>query len=191
MRSRASFVKELYMPTISVARKPYIIGVMGSHRDESPAVMEDARRLGEAIARRGYVLLTGGGPGVMRAACEGAHKAGGLVIGILPNDKQHPLKRYPNEFVDIPIYTGMYDARNVINAKTPHVLIALSGGAGTLSEIAIAVRNGTPVISLHAAPFTIPEDHDFMAVNTVEEVIGEIEKKLEKLSRFEWDAKPA
>ncbi len=179
------------MPTISVARKPYIIGVMGSHRDESPAVMEDARRLGEAIARRGYVLLTGGGPGVMRAACEGAHKAGGLVIGILPNDKQHPLKRYPNEFVDIPIYTGMYDARNVINAKTPHVLIALSGGAGTLSEIAIAVRNGTPVISLHAAPFTIPEDHDFMAVNTVEEVIGEIEKKLEKLSRFEWDAKPA
>ena len=179
------------MSRISVARKPYIIGVMGSHRGASPAVMEDARRLGEAIARRGYVLLTGGGPVVMRAACEGAHKAGGLVIGILPNDKQHPLKRYPNEFVDIPIYTGMYDARNVINAKTPHVLIALSGGAGTLSEIAIAVRNGTPVISLHAAPFTIPEDHDFMAVNTVEEVIGEIEKKLEKLSRFERDAKPA
>ena len=114
MSFSASFAKELLMSKISIARKPYIIGVMGSHRAASPAVMEDARRLGEALARRGYVLLTGGGPGVMRAACEGAHKAGGLVIGVLPNDKQRPLEKYPNEFVDIPIFTGMYDARNVI-----------------------------------------------------------------------------
>ena len=169
------------MPKISISRKPYIVGIMGSHREASPAVMEDARRLGEAIARRGYVLLTGGGPGVMRAACEGANKAGGLVIGVLPNDKQHPLEQYPNEFVDIPIFTGMYDARNVINAKTPHVLVALSGGAGTLSEIAIAVRSGTPVISLHAPPFTIPDDHDLIAVNTVEEVLQEIERILSGL----------
>ena len=49
------------MSKISVTRKPYIIGVMGSHRDESPVVMADARRLGEAIAQRGYVLLTGAG----------------------------------------------------------------------------------------------------------------------------------
>jgi hypothetical protein len=180
---RASFAKELSMSKISVARKPYIVGVMGSHRDEPPAVMEDARRLGEAIAQRGYVLLTGGGPGVMRAACEGANKAGGLVVGVLPNDKQHPLEKYPNEFVDIPIFTGMYDARNVINAKTPHVLVALSGGAGTLSEIAIAIRSGTPVISLHAPPFTIPENHDFIAVNTVEEVLREIERILAGLKK--------
>jgi uncharacterized protein (TIGR00725 family) len=171
------------MSKITVARKPYIVGVMGSHRDESPAVMEDARRLGEAIAQSGYVLLTGGGPGVMRAACEGAHKAGGLVIGVLPNDKQHPLEKYPNEFVDIPILTGMYDARNVINAKTPHVLVAMSGGAGTLSEIAIAIRSGTPVIGLHAPPFTIPEDHDFIAVNSVEEVLIEIERILARLKK--------
>jgi uncharacterized protein (TIGR00725 family) len=180
---RTSFAKESSMSKITVARKPYIVGVMGSHRDESPAVMEDALRLGEAIAQRGYVLLTGGGPGVMRAACEGAHKAGGLVIGVLPNDKQHPLEKYPNEFVDIPILTGMYDARNVINAKTPHVLVAMSGGAGTLSEIAIAIRSGTPVIGLHAPPFTIPEDHDFIAVNSVEEVLIEIERILARLKK--------
>jgi len=156
---------------------------MGSHRDASPAVMEDAQRLGEAIARRGYALLTGGGPGVMRAACEGAHKAGGLVIGVLPNDKQRPLEKYPNEFVDIPIFTGMYDARNVINAKTPHVLVALTGGAGTLSEIALAIRSGTPVIGLHAPPFTIPDDHDFIAVNTVEEALQEIERILAALKK--------
>jgi uncharacterized protein (TIGR00725 family) len=119
----------------------------------------------------------------MRAVCEGAHKAGGLVIGVLPNDKQHPLEKYPNEFVDIPILTGMYDARNVINAKTPHVLVAMSGGAGTLSEIAIAIRSGTPVIGLHAPPFTIPEDHDFIAVNSVEEVLLEIERILARLKK--------
>ena len=169
------------MSKLTVTRKPFIIGVMGSHRDESPAVMNDARRLGEAIARRGYVLLTGGGPGVMRAASEGAHRAGGLVIGILPNDRTHPLEKYPNEFVDIPIYTGMYDARNVINAKTVHVLVALCGGPGTLSEIAFALRCKTPVISLHAPSFEMPGDYDFTTVDTVEEAIREIDKRLEKI----------
>jgi len=178
------------MLKISVTRKPFIIGVMGSHNDESPAVMEDARRLGEAIARRGYVLLTGGGPGVMKAASEGAYTAGGLVIGILPNDKQHPLERYPNEFVDIPIYTGMFDARNVINAKTPHILVALHGGPGTLSEIALALRSGTPVIGLNAPAFTIPGKHDFIAVNSVEEVLQEIEKILEQPTNVRRDARP-
>jgi len=175
------------MSTLSVARKPFIIGVMGSHSNESPAVMEDARRLGEAIARQGYVLLTGGGPGVMKAACEGAYHAGGLVIGILPNDREHPLEKYPNEFVDIPIYTGMFDARNVINAKTPHVLVALSGGPGTLSEIAFALRTGTPVIGLHAPTFVISGEHDFISVDTVEAVLTEIEKKLEKLTDTRTD----
>jgi len=170
------------MPKISVARKPYIIGVMGSHNSESLAIMENARRLGEAIAMRGYILLTGGGPGVMRAVCEGAYKAGGLVIGILPNDRQHPLEKYPNEFVDIAVFTGMFDARNVINAKTPHVLVALSGGAGTLSEIALSLRSGTPVICLHAPQFSIPGEHDFVAVNTVEQVLQEIDKILARQS---------
>jgi len=166
------------MKSITVARKPFIIGVMGSHRDESPAVMDDARRLGEAIAMRGHVLLTGGGPGVMRAASEGAYREGGLVIGILPNDRRHPLEKYPNEYVDIPIYTGMSDARNVINAKTPHVIVALSGGPGTLSEMALALRSGTPVISLHAPPFELPGDYDFIMVNTVEEALREMDNKL-------------
>ena len=182
MWSLELFAKGHPMPKISVTRKPYIIGVMGSHNSESPEVMEDARRLGEAIARRDYVLLTGGGPGVMRAVCEGAYKAGGLVIGILPNDRQHPLEKYPNEFVDIAVFTGMFDARNVINAKTPHVLVALSGGAGTLSEIALSLRSDTPVICLHAPQFSIPGKHDFVTVDTVEKVLQEIDKILARQS---------
>ena len=165
------------MPKILVARKPFIIGVMGSHEDNH-TVMNDARRLGEAIAERGYILLTGGGPGLMKVVSEGAYRAGGLVLGILPNERNYPLHEYPNEFVDIAIYTGMNDARNVINAKTPHVLVALSGGVGTLSEIALALRAGTPVIGLHCPSFAVPADSDFTAVNTVEEVLEEIDNIL-------------
>ena len=77
--------------SITVQRKPIIVGIMGS-RLEGTESLEQARLLGEAIARRGCVLLTGGGTGIMAAASEGAHRAGGLVLGILPNDRQRPLK---------------------------------------------------------------------------------------------------
>lgn len=166
------------MSKISVNRKPFIIGIMGSHKD-NPAAMKDAYRLGEKIAGKGHVLLTGGGSGVMKAASEGAHRAGGLVIAILPSERKLPLRGYPNEFVDIPIYTGMYDARNVINAKTPHVLVALSGGPGTLSEIAVALKSGTPVVGLNCPKFEIEEEENFIRVRTIEKALEEIEKILE------------
>jgi len=163
---------------ISIPRKPLIVGVMGSHGEE-PEVREQARLLGEAIARRGHVLLTGGGTGLMKAASEGAHGAGGLVIGILPNDRQRPMNGYPNEFIDIAIYTGMYEARNVINAKTPHVLIALAGGAGTLSEIALALRAETPVIGLHCPEVSLSGADPVIRVASVAEAIREMDRILE------------
>jgi uncharacterized protein (TIGR00725 family) len=161
----------------SVKGKPKIVGVMGSHRDNSPS-MNDARLLGKAIAQRGHILLTGGGPGVMKAASEGAHNAGGLVIGILPTERKRPLPGYPNEFVDVPIYTGMYDARNIINAKTPHVIIAVGGGPGTLSEMAIAVKSGTPVIGLHAPAMECDDDTPFTLASSVEEALQKMDKIL-------------
>ncbi len=166
--------------TISVQRRPLIIGVMGS-RQEAAGALEQARLLGEAIALRGYVLLTGGGLGIMGAASEGAHRAGGLVIGILPNDRKRPMVGYPNEFVDIPIYTGMYEGRNVINAKTPHLLIALAGGAGTLSEIALALRAGTPVIGLHCPEVSLPGVDPVIRVESVEEALREMDRIIDGL----------
>jgi hypothetical protein len=165
------------MSTVSVTQKPFIVGVMGSHKDNH-AAMRNAYLLGEEIARRGHVLLTGGGGGVMSAASEGAHSAGGLVIAILPNDRTCPLKGYPNEFVDIPIYTGMNDARNAINAKTPHVMIALDGGPGTISEIAIALRSWTPVIGLHCPKFEMEGERTFLRVETVEDALQEMDRIL-------------
>jgi len=172
------------MDTISIRRKPFIIGVMGSHRNDTSAI-QDAHELGEAIARRGYVLLTGGGGGVMKAASKGAHDAGGLVLAILPNEKKRPLRGYPNEFVDIPIYTGMYDARNIINAKTPDVIVALDGGPGTLSEIAIALRSGTPVVGFNCPRFELREVNEFLPVGTVDEAMRTIDNILEKLREKE------
>jgi hypothetical protein len=165
---------------IRIRRPPVIIGVMGSH-EEGHSLADEARRLGREIARRGYVLLTGGGTGLMKAASEGAWREGGLVLGILPNDRRTLVPGYPNEFVDIPVFTGMREARNVINAKTPDVLVALSGGLGTLSEIAVAVRVGTPVIGLHCPPFSCEGPVDFTAAETVEEVLALIERKLDAL----------
>ena len=169
------------MSNISVRRKPFIIGVMGSHKDSSSAIY-DAYALREAIAKRGHVLLTGWGGGVMKAASEGAHRGGGLVIAVLPSDKKLPLKGYPNEFVDIPIYTWMYDARNIINAKTPHILVALNGGAGTLSEMAVAMKSGTPVIGLNCPHFELAEEYEFVTVKTVEEAIQKIDEIVAKLN---------
>jgi uncharacterized protein (TIGR00725 family) len=168
------------MALISVERKPLIVGIMGSHRENAPSV-NDARVLGGAIAERGHILLTGGGPGVMKAASEGAHSAGGLVIGILPTERKRPLPGYPNDFVDIPIYTGMYDARNIINAKTPHIIIALGGGTGTLSEMAIAVRSGTPVIALHAPRMECDDVDLFTPVTSVAEALQSLDEILSRV----------
>ena len=165
------------MLKIEVRRKPFVVGVMGGH-DAPPAILDDARRIGREIAERGHVLLTGGGEGVMKAASEGAYRAGGLVLAVLPSDRVRPLAGYPNEFVDIAIQTGMADARNAINAKTPHVMIAVDGGWGTVSEIAHALRNDTPVIGLKTPAIGLPHGKRFTAVDTAEEALAVLDRLL-------------
>ena len=107
-----------------------------------------AHRVGELIAERGAVVLCGGGSGVMAAVSEGAKSAGGLVIGIMPGSDS--TESPPNKWVDIPIYTGMSDGRNSINAKSSDVVIAIAGSFGTLSEIGLALKNGKQVIALNS-----------------------------------------
>jgi hypothetical protein len=121
-----------------------IIGVMGGGEVDS-ATRGLARQLGRCIAEEGWVTLSGGrNAGVMSAVTEGASEAGGLTVGVLPDDDTHRMA--PG--IDIPILTGMGDARNVINVLSSHVVIALAGGAGTLSEVALALKNGRPVITI-------------------------------------------
>jgi uncharacterized protein (TIGR00725 family) len=123
-------------------RKP-IIGVIGAS-EASPAGYADAREVGRLIAEAGAVLVCGGLGGVMEAAARGCAEAGGLVLGILPG----PEAEQANPFVGIAVPTNMGHARNVIIAHTAMALIAVEGGYGTLSEIAIGLKLGRPVIAL-------------------------------------------
>ncbi|MCS6782562.1 MAG: hypothetical protein RMI89_07090 [Gloeomargarita sp. SKYBB_i_bin120] len=122
-----------------------IVGVMGPGEGASPDICRVARVLGEKIARAGWVLLTGGrNVGVMRAATVGAHQAGGLTIGILP--EATPAAAVPE--LDIVIPTGLGQARNVINVLASQVVVGCGWGAGTTSELALAIKFGKPVILL-------------------------------------------
>lgn len=103
-----------------------------------------AEEVGRRLAERGAVVVTGGLGGVMAAACRGAKEAGGLTIGLLP--EADPATA--NEWVDVAIATGMGEGRNVLVARAAAAVIAIGGEFGTLSEIALALKLGRPVIGI-------------------------------------------
>jgi uncharacterized protein (TIGR00725 family) len=119
-----------------------LLAVLGpGDATEAEAVM--AERVGALAARAGWVVLTGGGPGVMEAACRGAVGAGGITVGIIPT--AGPRDGYPNRWVKIPVFTGAGNSRNVFVVLSATLCVAVGGGPGTLSEIAHALKAGTPV----------------------------------------------
>lgn len=120
-----------------------IIGVIGA-ANASEEEKRTSEEVGVLIAKGNCFLLCGGMGGVMEAACRGAKSAGGPTIGILPGLEASSA----NRFIDIPIVTGMGEARNVIVAKSSHSIIAIGGSFGTLSEISFALKSGIPVIGL-------------------------------------------
>jgi uncharacterized protein (TIGR00725 family) len=120
-----------------------IISVIGAGSC-SEEIYSLAQELGRRIAQTGAVLVTGGLGGVMEAASKGAKEGGGTTVGILPGVSKDDANRY----VDIPVTTGLSHARNVIVVRSADVVIAVSGGYGTLSEIAIALKLGKPVIGI-------------------------------------------
>ncbi|MFO0775222.1 MAG: hypothetical protein U0172_11225 [Nitrospiraceae bacterium] len=128
------------------ARKP-VIGVMGPAK-AGQRELAAARELGELIARQGWVLLTGGkASGVMEAASQGAKRVpNSLTIGILP-DEHARISR----FVDLAIITDLGNARNNVNVMSSDVIVACGlGGAGTVSEVALALKAKKGVILLDA-----------------------------------------
>jgi len=122
-----------------------VIGVMGAAAYDS-ATAALARAVGRGIAQRGALLLTGGRAGVMEEASRGAREAGGTTIGILPGAR--PDESPANPYVDIPLYTGLGEARNWVNVCASDALIAIGGGFGTLSEIALALKARKPLVLL-------------------------------------------
>jgi uncharacterized protein (TIGR00725 family) len=109
---------------------------------------EEEARLAEAVGRglasAGAVVVCGGLGGVMEAACRGARGAGGTTVGILPGSDRGAA----NEYVDVAIATGLGEARNALVVRAADALVAVGGEYGTLSEIALALKTGTPVVGL-------------------------------------------
>lgn len=120
-----------------------IIAVIGA--SQAPQhVLSQAKAVGRELARRDCILICGGHGGVMEAACRGASEAGGLTIGVMPEDD----RSYANAYVQIPIVTGIGLARNRIIVLTAGAVIAIAGGYGTLTEIGYALQAGKPVVGL-------------------------------------------
>ena len=109
-----------------------------------------AKKVGVLIARSGATLVCGGLDGVMEAACKGAKSAGGSTIGILPGLS----KNEANQWIDIPICTGLGDARNIVVVRTGSAVIAIGGAYGTLSEIGHALSDGKPIFALNSWEIT-------------------------------------
>lgn len=122
-----------------------IIAVCGASTCDA-TIAAHAEAVGREIATAGAVLLCGGGGGVMEAACRGAAQAGGLTIGILPGTTHAAA----NPWVTVALPTGMGHARNALIVQAAHVVIAIGGAYGTLSEIALARAMGRTVIGLHS-----------------------------------------
>jgi hypothetical protein len=103
-----------------------------------------AEEVGRELGQRGATVVCGGLGGVMEAVCRGAKGAGGRTVGILPGTSA----RDANPFVDVPIVTGLGQARNAIVVRSGRAVIAIGGEYGTLSEIAFALKFGIPVVGL-------------------------------------------
>ena len=154
---------------MAVTRLP-VVGVLGSG---SVAHEERAATLGRWLAGQGVHLLTGGGGGVMSAVSRAFAEVPdrrGLVIGILPSATQQeasaPRQGYPNPWVEVAVLTHLPMSgpsgaepmsRNHINVLSSSVLVALPGGAGTASEVSLALRYGRPLIAYLRARDEIPD----------------------------------
>jgi uncharacterized protein (TIGR00725 family) len=100
--------------------------------------------VGRLLAEQGATVVCGGLGGTMEAACRGARSAGGTTIGILPGLDRSDA----NPFVSVAIPTGLGEARNALVVRAADAVIALGGGYGTLSEIALALKAGKRVVGV-------------------------------------------
>jgi uncharacterized protein (TIGR00725 family) len=116
--------------------------VGGGHADEEDC--DAAARVGRALGEAGAVVVTGGLGGVMAAACRGARDGGGTSLAILPGVDRSAA----NEFVDVAVASGLGEGRNLLVVRNADAVVAVGGEFGTLSEIALALQAGIPVVGL-------------------------------------------
>lgn len=121
-------------------KKP-VIGIIGAGENATDKMLSNAFELGKLIAENDWILINGGRKaGVMEASSKGAHSNKGLVIGILPDGMD------VSSYISVSIDTGMGYARNNIIVRSSDVVVSLGGGAGTISEMSLALKANKPLI---------------------------------------------
>jgi uncharacterized protein (TIGR00725 family) len=125
---------------------PYIAVVGASQPTESQE--RAAEEVGRALGAAGAVVITGGRGGVMAAASRGAREAGAIVVGMLPGGD----RRDANPWVTVALPTGLGELRNGLVVRAADAVVAVGGAYGTLSEIALALAAGTPVVAVDSWP---------------------------------------
>jgi len=136
-------------------RGPFVavIGDGDPRGPDAQRLLDWAEEVGAHLARGGATVVTGGLGGVMRAASRGAAGVGGRTIGFLPGDDPHDA----NEYVSIPLPTGLGVVRNLVVVTSADAVVAVGGRHGTLSEIGLALRMGRSVVAL--ASWRVESDH--------------------------------
>jgi uncharacterized protein (TIGR00725 family) len=117
-----------------------VVGPGDASADQAAA----AETVGRLLAGADAIVVCGGRGGVMEAACRGAREEGGTTVGLLPDAD----RRHANPFLTVSIPTGMGELRNGLVARAGDAVIAIGGEFGTLSEIALALKLGRPVVGL-------------------------------------------
>jgi uncharacterized protein (TIGR00725 family) len=135
----------------------------------SPTELQLAEEVGAGLAAAGAVVVTGGLGGVMEAACRGARSRQGMTLGILPGEDRDAA----NGWVQVAVATGLGELRNGLVVRAADALVAIGGGHGTLSEVALALRVGRPVVGLGTW-----DVHGVDQVSTPAEALGRIERAL-------------
>jgi uncharacterized protein (TIGR00725 family) len=150
-----------------MTRAPYV-AVVGPG-EASTQELHAAEDIGAGLAAAGAVVVTGGLGGVMEAACRGARSRRGRTIGILPGEDRDAA----NGWVEIAIATGLGELRNGLVVRAADALVAIGGAYGTLSEVALALKLGRPVVGLGTW-----DVHGIEHVSTPEEALDRIARHL-------------
>jgi uncharacterized protein (TIGR00725 family) len=145
-----------------------VVAVIGPGDNATDDLLDIADQVGAGLARRGFVVVTGGLHGVMAAASRGAKSAGGLVVGILPGATASDA----NDWVDVAVPTGLGEGRNLLVVRMASAVVAVGGSWGTMAEVALARRRGTPVVSVRGWHVEGPStDDDVLHVTDGDEAV--------------------
>jgi len=158
---------------------PAYVAVIGAS-NATEWELATAERVGRLLADAGCVLVCGGLGGVMDAAARGSAAGGGVSIGILPGDDRVDASRH----LTVAIASGFGEARNAIVARSADAVVAVGGEFGTLSEIALALKMGKPVIGL--GTWELGRDDlakdPIVRVETPEEAVDELRRVLPQIA---------